>query len=521
MICKLTNKDFQIKVEDLSFYKKISPKINNQIFLLPNPTLSPEGRLMRRMSWRNDRSFYKRLCDYSKQSMISIYPEKTEFPVYHPDAWWGDSWDAKDFGLEINFNKPFFEQWAELLKRVPRKGIDIVNCENSYYCNYCGDDKNCYLDIAGEANEDCYFNLFTKYSKNCVDCTFVYNSELTYDSISCYRCHDVICGYYLENCTNCAFSFDLKSCNNCLFCSNLRHKKYHIYNQPVTKAQYEFALAQLALNTTSGLDQAKKIWKQVIADAVHRDMYVLNSENCTGNDIENSKNCHHCFNVSNSEDCKYLYDVLDAKDCYDLNYSLYHPEASYELISTLNMKYSAFCMASHYCHSSYYCDQCENSENLFGCIGIKKGKYCILNKQYSKGDYEKLLAKLISHMQETKEWGEFFPYTLSPWGYNETVAYEYYPLQKDFALEKGFNWTNKTFTKEFKLIKQEQEFYSKINVATPVISPQERHLERLAMRNPRQLYARTCSISGKPIISSYHSDEKVKVYCEEQYLMLF
>jgi hypothetical protein len=34
-------------------------------------------------------------------------------------------------------------------------------------------------------------------------------------------------------------------------------------------------------------------------------------------------------------------------------------------------------------------------------------------------------------MQTTGEWGEFFDPSLSPFGYNETVAMEYFPLKKE------------------------------------------------------------------------------------------
>jgi hypothetical protein len=32
------------------------------------------------------------------------------------------------------------------------------------------------------------------------------------------------------------------------------------------------------------------------------------------------------------------------------------------------------------------------------------------------------------------EWGEFFPSHVSPFGYNETVAMEYYPVDRNEAL---------------------------------------------------------------------------------------
>ena len=37
-------------------------------------------------------------------------------------------------------------------------------------------------------------------------------------------------------------------------------------------------------------------------------------------------------------------------------------------------------------------------------------------------------------MIQDGEWGEFFPSTLSPFGYNETVAQEYFPLTREEVL---------------------------------------------------------------------------------------
>ena len=548
--CAQTAVDFEIKKQDADFYQQISPKIAGRPCSIPPPTLSPQARLIRRLSWRNDRTFFKRKCSGSGKPFVSIYPQDVPFPVFHPDIWWGDSWNALDYGIDFSFDKPFFSQWQELLSAVPRRGIDIVNCENSYYCNYCGDAKNCYLDIAGEGNEDCYYNLFTKYSKDCVDCTFVYNSELCYESINCYRCQDVLFSYYLENCYDCAFCFDLKGCSNCLFCSNLRHKEYHIYNEPCSKQEYNDKLKQLALERFSSLEKHAASWKEVIAQAIHRDMYIINSENCLGNEIVNSKNCSDAYNISECEDCKYLYDVLDANNCYDLNYSLYKPEASYELISTLSLRYSAFSMASHYSHNIYYCDQCENSNDLFGCIGLNQQRFCILNKQYSKESYEELVPKIIEHMRKTGEWGEFFPSSMSPWGYNETVAQEYFPISKEKAEAQGFNWRDASSQaaasdenysisdsisdidesileqtlscartgKKFRLVKSELDFYRKMKLPVPRLAPDTRHLQRLSLRTPRRLYSALCRSCKMQISTPYAPVRKESVFCEKCYL---
>jgi len=549
--CKILNREFKISKEEQDFFNRNLPGSNTCSNF--TPSLSPQARAMNRMAWRNDRTFFKRACSSSAKSLISIHPADSTYPVYHPDIWWSDAWDAKDYAQDIDFNKPFFEQWFELFNKVPKKSIDLVNCENCYYCNYCGDEKNCYLDIAGEGNEDCYYNLFTKFSKDCADCTFVYNSELAYESINCYQCHSIICGYYLENCNECNFCFDLKGCSHCLFSSNLRHKKYYVHNEKVSKEEYERILKNLNLSSGKSFENAREQWKYVIQNAAHRDMWNINSEACTGNDVHNSKNCTYSFNVSNCEDCKYLYDVLDAKDCQDLNYSLYNPEASYELISTLSMKYSAFCMASHYCNNAYYCEQCENSNDIFGCIGLKKAEYCILNKQYTKEEYEELMPKLIKHMENTGEWGSFFPAKYSPWGYSQTVAHEYYPLEKKQAEGVGFNWSeessnqansitesiapdsiNSDFSnnfsrniytcsktkKAFKFTEQEIKFYRKLNLPLPSLCPDSRHINRMNLKPPRKLYINKCKASGCEVITSYDLDRKEKIYSKKAYLKL-
>jgi hypothetical protein len=83
-----------------------------------------------------------------------------------------------------------------------------------------------------------------------------------------------------------------------------------------------------------------------------------------------------------------------------------------------------------------YCIDCQYSKDCFGCVGLQRKQYCILNKQYTKEEYETLVPKIIEHMKSTREWSEFFPIEISPFTYNETVAQEYFPLTKAEVLSK-------------------------------------------------------------------------------------
>lgn len=51
-----------------------------------------------------------------------------------------------------------------------------------------------------------------------------------------------------------------------------------------------------------------------------------------------------------------------------------------------------------------YCIDCYDTKNCFGCIGLRNKQYCILNKQYTKEQYEELVPKIIEHMTKTGEW---------------------------------------------------------------------------------------------------------------------
>ncbi len=43
-------------------------------------------------------------------------------------------------------------------------------------------------------------------------------------------------------------------------------------------------------------------------------------------------------------------------------------------------------------------------------------------------------------MKSTGEWGEFFPHTMSPFGYNETCAQDYFSTTEKEIKTLGWNW---------------------------------------------------------------------------------
>src|SRR6185436_5670888 len=62
-----------------------------------------------------------------------------------------------------------------------------------------------------------------------------------------------------------------------------------------------------------------------------------------------------------------------------------------------------------------------------------------------------LKNKIIEHMKQTGEFGEFFPPQIAPVAYNETQGNYYMPLSKEEVLALGWQWQDNlpgTFGKE-------------------------------------------------------------------------
>lgn len=96
-ICRISGKEFVITDKDLEFYEKISPIFGGKKYSIPSPTLCPEERMRRRLSWRNERKLYHGKCAKTGNQIISIYSHDKDYTVYDPKIWWNDDWSPHDF----------------------------------------------------------------------------------------------------------------------------------------------------------------------------------------------------------------------------------------------------------------------------------------------------------------------------------------------------------------------------------------------------------------------------------------
>ncbi len=552
--CRQCSSAFEITPEDRVLLKELSPAYGGKAYEIPVPDLCPRCRMQVRLARRNERFLYHRKCDLTGKQIISCYSTDKPFPVYENDEWYSDKWDAREHGADIDFGKPFFGQFAALQSRVPRMARILERpYENSDYCNTASQVKNCYLLFSSNQDEDCYYGSWINQCDSCVDNLNLEQCELCYECVGCRDCYAL---RYCRDCVNCRDSFflrDCQGCAHCFGCTNQVNKQYVIFNEQKTKERYEEFLERVNTGKHSEVQHARERIETMLADPVVKEMHGVGNENCDGDYLRNCKNAVWCFECNNVEDCRYCQCLQNGKSSMDHTYWGQGSELVYFCQACGYDPYHLlFCnLCWHGCSDLLYCDHSFSSKNCFGCSGLRKSEFCILNKQYTQEEYEELVPKVIAHMRSTGEWGQFFPPGISVYAYNETLAQEHVPMTKEEVLARGWQWLDEEAPekkylgpayeipddiadaddeicarilhceatgKPFKIIPQELKFLRQQRIPIPRLHPDERHRRRLMLRNPRKLWKRNCAKCKKEIQTTYAPERPEIVYCESCYL---
>lgn len=550
--CQQCGRVFDIFQEDIEFYKKLR---------VPPPTLCPDCRMQRRLGWRINflPIFYKKTCSAPNhnEKIITFYSEENPIKVYDDKYYFSDNWDALEFGRDSDFSKPFFEQFHQLVLKVPHNSLShdptSVNCD---YVVAGISSKNCYYVAVPYYSENVYYASLPGYSKDCIDVNQADFSELCYESVyldRCYNCH--FC-YECSNCLDSYFLYNCKNCSNCFGCTNLRNKQYYFFNKLLTSEEYQKKIKEINLGKRSVQREYQAKFEELLFQAIRKNLNNVKTTNSLGNDLKGCRNCFYAFRVLNeSENLRYGAYVDNSNNLMDF---FGHTLASFVYESTgcsfgNNIKFSI--LARHSLELEY-CIECSQCEYCFGCFGLKNKKYCIFNKQYTESEYWQLLDKIKLQMLKKGEYGEFFPLKYSPFPYQDSNAQIEFPLEKKEIIKRNWYWQEEPESeidltkfmvkkanevpddikdvtddilnvvvlcektgKLFRITKFELEFYRKRNIPIPTVHPFERIKARfINFQHPFKLWQYPCSKCGQMMYSGWDPEKKFKVYCESCYL---
>lgn len=568
--CQNCNIQFTIDSNDFTFFSKIH---------VPAPTWCPKCRFVRRLRARNERYLYKGVCGLCQKNIITGYNPKDNYLIYCGTCFQGDQWDPLSYGVDYDFSKPFFVQFQELLKKVPRRAVHGISPGvNTEYSNYLFNSKDAFLSYSVVNSEHIYHSRGVDNSKECVDCTNIKECESCYGNIQGTKNYNSSFLIDCRECIDCAFLYDCANCSNCFLSSNLRNKQYVFRNKQLTKEEYEKKIEETNTGSQKNIISFKEELKKIMREyAIHRFAKIFKSVNSSGNYIENSKNVTESYEIFGAEDSKYGWRLTDnPKDLLDIAGSG-KSELAYDSVGIAwGTKNSVFINIGNATIDSFYSNYCFNVSNVFGSISVNKAQYVILNKQYTKEDYFEMVSKIKKHMDEMPyidergivyKFGEFFPQICLTQSYNESCAQEYFPLDESEARKFGYLWReqeekknqstitpdqvpdlistiNDDFlneaiacshdakckhqcTKAFRIHQAELHYLKKWNIAIPHECPNCRHYERNELRAPMTLFFRECMCdkeghghSGKCINefeTPYAPDRPEKVYCEDCY----
>jgi len=570
--CQNCKKDFTIEPDDFSFYEKMK---------VPPPTFCPECRLIRRLARRNERSFYRRKCEKCQKNGISVFPVESGIHIYCSACWASDGWEAMDYKADFDSTQIFITQLNNLFLTVPLMalyGLYTSNV-NSEYSNMTSYLKNCYMVTYSDYGENLIYGSFVNYCKDSIDNLMGKQLELCYETINCNECYRI---FFSVDCTSCAdmwFSKNCVGCNDCFGCVNLKQKSYYIFNEPYSREEYQEKIKELLPTSLSKLSYAKRKAEAFCMQFPQKYFHGIRIINSSGDYLVDTKNVKDSFIGFNFEDCRFCSFVTGKlTDTYDfLNYGE-DSSLIYETIQagdqSTNIKMCHWAMT--HSQNLEYCLFCITCKDCFGCVGLKKKQYCILNKQYTKEEYFKKRQEIIDQMNTVPfkdsvgleyKYGEFLPIEISPFAYNETTAQEFFPLKKEEAISKGYTWRDpekrnyqptikaidlpeniaevtdeicneivecehegnceEQCTQAFKIIPEELAFYRRIILPLPRLCPNCRHHKRIQYRNPMRLWHRSCMCTlshhdhedkcSNEFETSYAPNRPEIVYCERCY----
>ncbi len=562
--CQNCKNDFIIEPDDFSFCEKIK---------VPPPTFCPECRMKRRMVFRNEHKLFRQKDFLTGEKLLSIFPPEGGYTVIKDKDWWSqDKWDPLSFGMNIDFSRSFLEQVFELSKKVPKYHTAAINMVNSDYSGNASNLKNCYLMFNSNWTEDSAYGNGIDFSRNCYDNSHVQKSERCYESFWLTNCFETNYSSQCDNCISVWFSKNCRNCQNCFGCVNQQAKKYCIFNEQYEKVEYEEKLKEMDLDKWGSIIKAKKETKEFWLKFPNKFLQGVQNTNVSGEYITHSKNVKKSYLIRESEDLKYVQysQVPSSRDCMDCTLIGSHAELFYEASvcgwGGTNMRFCIECWDGGR-EFEYSMFSGRNAANLFGCVGITKQQYCILNKQYTKEEFYALREKIIKHMDEMPyidskkrvyKYGEFFPPEFSPFAYNQTIISEHFPSNKEEAEKLGMRWQDPNPTeyeitmksedipeaikdapdkiteeiiqcneckRAYRIIDTELQFLKQMNIPVPRSCIDCRHIARISQRSKSKIYPRVCMCNGKKDLSNiyqntiehFHGKEKCKVEFETSY----
>jgi hypothetical protein len=401
-------------------------------------------RIRNLLLWRNEKNLYWRKSDKTGKKIMSIYHPEYKWQIYDSPEWDLECWFPS---IYTNFDekKDFLQDYYELMEKIPKSWTDLfLQNENIWFCNRVWRVKNSYYSFACIRDcEDIYFSYNIWRSSDIYNSSKILSSNLIYDSVLINKSYQIFFSDRIENCKSIYFSFELTDSEECLFCSNLVGKKYMIYNKQYKEEEYKKIKNNLIWNMASNkwLEWLIKEFEIVKKKAIRKWTKNIWSEKVIWNDIINSNETIYWFWLENNTDSINSANWFSLHSTSNVFNSYWFWEVESMHLSIWNWPWSNIYFSVNIVESSdiYYSQKLTWCQNCIWCFWLQNASYHILNKPYSKEEYNDIFPKIISNIKNFWHYKDFLIPENSPFPINDSC------LSNEFQINllrnvKNYNW---------------------------------------------------------------------------------
>jgi len=321
----------------------------------------------------------------------------------------------------IDYDWDLIKNFWDLYKSIPMYSLFQFKVENVDYTDNVYNSKSSYL--SNGVIHDCENVLYSFYIK--LSCTNIFNSFMVWDNCDnvffgawIIKSYNIFYSKNIYNSSNIWFSSNLTWCRECIFCDWLENASYCIANKKYKKEEYWEKKKEILSKKENFHNYYLKVksewlWPQSI-NIKWRFLPFCS-------DLENA---FFSYNVHSWRNNILMWSKDWNKDFYDC-FAWWSPKWD---------RYYGCCFIGTYSYDLYMCTNIDSSSNCYysnwltnchfciWCVWLKNKSYCILNKQYSKEEWEKIAIKIFTQMEQDWILWDFFPWKLNPFYFNDTVA---------------------------------------------------------------------------------------------------
>ena len=541
--------DFKIEEGDIEFLK---------LLRVPAPNFCPICRMIRKISNFNSSRLFVNKCEASEhgESIISILPKECPFPVYDCNYFTSDEFDPFVFGVDFKKNESPMLQLLSFRRKFPVPSFfnRDPSSINSDYSNGGRDLKNGYYVWGCYHTENAWYSVNTNKCINIMDVRVITDSEFVYESIFSHHLYKTSFSYFSSDCVESMFMFDCKNCQDCFGCVNLRNARYCVFNKKLSKEDYEKFMSSVYPLSRDKISLYEEEFWVLVKKLPMNGSRNMASYNVSGVNLKNSRNLFDVIDSNHSENVRHANSVIYHSNSMDVVFSGGYSSFLYMCTNIGSQSnWIKFSISSKFCSNCEFIFNSKNCSNCFMCFGLQNKSYCILNKQYTKEEYFKILDLIKVEMLSRGEYSDGPGIEFSPQAYNFSSAQSVYPLDDEIILKLGgyiaqepksnvgniktIEFVNlpkyieevsedilnkaiicKVSGRPFKITESELGFYRRMKLPLPDIHPSFRIEKRHRMAPDGKKYKSFCSKCGKNIETVFNPEENFIFYCEDCFL---